>query len=185
MKTQITTKSLSQILSMCALMAVVSAQGATSDPNPRAVAEKPTFKSALSHGDKSFVEDAAKAGMEEVAIAQIAVTKTSNPQVREFAQSLIADHGSTNTELTTLATDKGLMVSTKETSIDKWEKKSAKEFDADFLSKMISDHEKAVSLFEKESKSGEDPQLSAFAAKVLPTLQTHLSKARELHAMLK
>jgi putative membrane protein len=45
---------------------------------------------------------------------------------------------------------------------------------------MVKDHEKAVKLFSKESSSGKDAELKAFATKTLPTLQHHLEMARQL-----
>lgn len=45
---------------------------------------------------------------------------------------------------------------------------------------MLSDHKKDVSEFEKQSTRGTDPDLKAFAAKTLPTLQEHLQMARAL-----
>jgi putative membrane protein len=44
---------------------------------------------------------------------------------------------------------------------------------------MVSDHEDAVRLFERGSKSS-DPDIAAFAQKTLPTLQHHLMMAQEL-----
>jgi len=45
---------------------------------------------------------------------------------------------------------------------------------------MLSDHTKDVSEFEKQSTKGTDPDLKAFAAKTLPTLQEHLQMAKAL-----
>jgi len=44
----------------------------------------------------------------------------------------------------------------------------------------LSDHNKDVSEFEKQSTRGSDPDLKAFATKTLPTLQEHLQMARAL-----
>jgi ABC-type branched-subunit amino acid transport system substrate-binding protein len=41
-------------------------------------------------------------------------------------------------------------------------------------------HKKAVSDFEKASKSAKDPEVKAFAEKTLPTLQHHLERAEAL-----
>jgi len=39
---------------------------------------------------------------------------------------------------------------------------------------MLDDHVKDVAAFEKESTSGTDPDVKAFATKTLPTLKQHL-----------
>jgi putative membrane protein len=45
---------------------------------------------------------------------------------------------------------------------------------------MVKDHEKDVAEFQKEAMSGKDPSPKEFAAKTLPTLQSHLQQAREM-----
>ena len=45
---------------------------------------------------------------------------------------------------------------------------------------MLSDHNKDVSDFEKESTKGGDADLKAFASRTLPALQEHLQMAKAL-----
>ena len=139
----------------------------------------------LSHGDRSFVEKAAKSGMEEVAISRIAAERATNPQVREFAQMMVTDHSANNTELTSLAATKGVTLPAKEMDVNKWEKRSAKSFDEEYMEKMVSDHKDDVELFEKQAKKGEDAELMSFASRTLPTLQSHLQRAQEIKKMVK
>jgi len=139
----------------------------------------------LKHGDKSFVEKAAKMGQEEVAISRVAVERATNPQVREFAQMMVSDHTGANSELTTLATSKNVMLPAKEINVDKWEKRSAKDFDEEYMEKMVSDHKETLDLFEKEAKKGDDADLMNFAGKTVPTLTSHLSRAQEIKKSLK
>jgi putative membrane protein len=44
---------------------------------------------------------------------------------------------------------------------------------------MVNDHLKDVSEFRTESRSGKDPDVKAWAAKTLPTLEEHLKMARD------
>jgi putative membrane protein len=39
---------------------------------------------------------------------------------------------------------------------------------------MVSDHQKAVTLFKQEASDNNDAELTAFARKTLPTIETHL-----------
>jgi len=48
------------------------------------------------------------------------------------------------------------------------------------MSAMVTDHQKAVALFSHESKSGSDADAKAWAAKTLPKLQEHETKAKSL-----
>ena len=58
---------------------------------------------------------------------------------------------------------------------------SGAEFDRAYMNMMVSDHNKDVAEFEKESTKGGDPDLKAFAAKTLPTLKEHQQMAKALH----
>ncbi len=138
----------------------------------------------IKHADRNFVEEAVKAGREEVAISQVAVTRATNPQVKEFAQMIVSDHTGVNGELTAIALAKGVKIPSNDVNVDKWTKKSAKSFDEDYVEKMISAHKDALDLFEKEAKKGGDPELTALAAKTVPALQSHLAKAQELKKLV-
>jgi len=52
-------------------------------------------------------------------------------------------------------------------------------FDRAYMDAMVKDHETDVREFQTESKSGSDPEIKAWAAKTLPTLEEHLRVARE------
>jgi putative membrane protein len=65
---------------------------------------------------------------------------------------------------------------------DKLSGLSGAEFDREYISLMVKDHEKAVSLFEQVSTTSSDPEIKAWAAGTLPTLQEHLKIARDLQA---
>ena len=65
-----------------------------------------------------------------------------------------------------------------------WMSLSGKEFDKGFIEAAVSDHQKAIELFENEASRGTDAQLKAFATKTLPTLRAHLKQAQDLQAKL-
>lgn len=64
--------------------------------------------------------------------------------------------------------------------MDKMAKLSGTAFDREYLKHQVADHDKAVALFEKQSRSGKDAELKAFAARALPTLKEHQRMAREI-----
>jgi putative membrane protein len=140
----------------------------------------------LSHGDKSFLEKAAKSGMEEVDISRAVVERTTNPDVKAFAQMMVDDHSAANSAVASLAGSKGVELPAKDMDdMAKWTKKSASSLDADYISKMVSDHEDAVKLFQKESDKGTDMDTKSFARDTLPKLQHHLEMAMDLKTKVK
>jgi putative membrane protein len=52
-------------------------------------------------------------------------------------------------------------------------------FDRAYINAMVKDHIEDVAEFRKESQTGQDVDIKAFAAKTLPTLQHHLEMAQD------
>jgi putative membrane protein len=134
----------------------------------------------------TFVQNAALDGMTEVELAKIALQKSKNDQVKQFAQKMSQDHSQANEQLASIAKQKGLTVPTKldakhEAMVKSLSSKSGAAFDKAYADHMAKDHSKAVALFQSASKSS-DPDLAAFAQKILPTLQEHKQLADNLQA---
>ena len=149
-----------------------------------AMGEQTSMSNLASH-DRDFIMDAAIGGLEEVELGQIAAQKGTSEAVKQFGQRMVDDHSKANTELMTLAQSKGITLPTAldekhQKDVTKLSALSGAEFDRAYSKMMLSDHTKDVSEFEKQSTKGTDPDLKAFAAKTLPTLQEHLQMARAL-----
>ncbi len=130
-----------------------------------------------------FAANAAQGGMAEVELGRMATQRAGDSSVREFGARMVADHSRANSELKSIAAQKGIqlpadMNSEQKSEIDKLSKMSGAEFDKEYMSAMVTDHETDVKDFETQSKDGTDAEIKAFAAKTLPTLQQHLQMAR-------
>jgi putative membrane protein len=146
--------------------------------------------SSLDPADKDFVMKAAQGGMAEVMLGQMASTKGTSPDVKNFGNRMVSDHGKANDELKQLAQNKGLALPSDtdqehKSAADKLSAANGKDFDKQYISNMVEDHEKDVKEFEKASKDAKDPDLKAWASKTLPTLQDHLKMAKDTKAKLK
>jgi putative membrane protein len=133
---------------------------------------------------KSFVEHAALDGMTEVELAKVALQKSKNDEVKQFAQKMTQDHGQANEQLAQIAKSKGISVPTKldakhEAMVKSLSAKSGAAFDKAYGQHMAKDHSKAVALFQSAAKSS-DQDIAAFAQKILPTLQEHKQMADNL-----
>lgn len=138
----------------------------------------------LNRSDRDFMEKAAKASMSEVAISRVAAARTSNPEVRRFAQKMIDDHEAAIEQLGVIAGARGVSLPAKDPRPEKWEKRDAKSFDREYLEQMIDDHEEVVKLFEKQARDGEGTDTVAYARKHLPKMQQHLQHAIDLKRTL-
>jgi putative membrane protein len=139
----------------------------------------------LKHADRSFIEKAARAGLDEVEISKVAADRTSNPAVRSYAQKIIAEHEVVHDDLATIATARGVNLPAKDNVAEKWRKRDAKDFDREYIDHMVSAHDDAVKLFEKHAREGDDVEVMAFARKHLAKLQKHLHEATDLKRSLK
>jgi putative membrane protein len=138
----------------------------------------------LKRSDRNFMEKAARTSMSEVAISRVAASRTSNPEVRRFAQMMINDHEEAVEQLSAMAANRGVSLPAKDPRPERWEKRDAKNFDREYLEQMIDDHEDVVKLFANHAKEGEDADTVAYARKHLPKLQRHLQHAIDLKRAL-
>jgi putative membrane protein len=134
--------------------------------------------------DSTFVTKAAKGGMAEVELGKLAAEKGTSDQVKQFGQRMVTDHSKANDELKAVAQSKSLTLPTaldpKDKALhDRLAKMSGAAFDRAYMQAMLADHQKDVREFRMEANSGQDPDVKAFAAKTLPTLEEHLKMARD------
>ena len=140
---------------------------------------------SLNSQDSKFLMEAAMGGLMEVELGRVAAQKASSDAVKQFGQRMVDDHGAANTELTSLATSKGVTLPTAldekhQKDVTKLSAMSGADFDRAYMKMMVSDHVKDVAEFEKQSTKATDPDLKEFASKTLPTLQEHLKMAKSV-----
>lgn len=134
----------------------------------------------------TFVTTATQDGMTEVAVAKLALQKSGNEEVKQFAQKMVHDHEQADEQLAQIAKTKGLAIPVKldakhEAMVKAMRAKSGASFDASYAAHMAKAHSNAVALFESASKSS-DADIAAFAQKTLPTLEVHKQMADNLRA---
>lgn len=145
---------------------------------------------SLSSSDRGFMKKAAEGGMAEVELGQLAVQRASDPQVKQFAQRMVNDHGKANSELKQIAASKNVDLPTDlpasvKRERDKLSKLRGAEFDREYMSHMTSDHKKDTSLFPSTAKSAKDTDVRQFASTTLPTLEEHLQMAQSIDKSIK
>lgn len=150
-----------------------------------AIAQEQRTDKPVTGNDREFVVKAAQDGLAEIAIAELAQKGASGDDVKNFARRMIADHGKSSKELETVAAKLGLILPKNPGEKQVGDMKhftglTAAAFDRDYSRHMVEAHEAAVTLFEKQAKGGDSPELRAYAEKTLPVLREHLKLARAL-----
>jgi putative membrane protein len=164
---------------------VTAAPSVTSPPGTRdaAAAGAGAAAGTLSSADRTFVDQAAESGVATVQAGRLAVQKARDPRVRQFAQRMIDDHDTANDELAKLASSRGVALPGEPAlrhreELDALRQHSGVDFDRAYMKGQVADHQKAVALFDRQARMGQDTALRQWAAKMLPALREHLQMAR-------
>ena len=137
----------------------------------------------VSESDRMFVMKAAKGGMTEVQLGQMAVEKASSEAVREFGQQMVEHHSQANRELMQLAAQKGMTLpndigSENREVMSRLSQLSGAEFDRAYMEEMLKAHNKDLSMFQSQAQQGQDSDIKSWASQKVPTLETHLAMVR-------
>lgn len=135
--------------------------------------------------DNMFVKKAAQGNLAEVQLGQLALQKSSSPQVKQFAQRMIDDHSKAEDQLKQVASQDNVTLpdspnAQQKATKDRLEKLSGSQFDRAYMRDMVTDHTKDVSEFKMEAKNAKDPAVKNFAAQTAPILESHLKEAKSI-----
>ena len=168
-------------LAMLIVVALATASGAQqSSTKPNQSSSRPAAS------DSAFAMKAAQANMAEVELGKLALQKTMSDDVKKFAQMMVDDHSKALDELKGVAGTKNITLPTaidaehKKLS-DRLSKLSGAGFDREYMQAMVDGHRKVAADVRKESQSGADPDLKAWAGKALPTVEAHLKQAETVN----
>ena len=180
-----------------ACTAIAQAQTGTSTPGTGAGTSPDTganagasgnsmAQSTLSETERNFMRDAAQAGHAELQASQLALTRATDPAVKEFAQQVIDDHTQANAQLQQIAQAKGMTLPTEASSMHRsklksLESKEGSRFDHQYIEDFgIQAHRRTVEQFRKEAQNGQDTDVKSFAQQTLPALEKHLQHAMSM-----
>ncbi|WP_406827037.1 DUF4142 domain-containing protein [Pedobacter sp. KACC 23697] len=145
---------------------------------------------AVDEADAKFTTQAAVGGMAEVELGKMALDKSSNAQVKEFATMMVKDHGMANAELMSIAKQKNITLPSTvddehKKKMEDLSKKTGADFDKAYVNAMVDGHKSTLKLMEDESKDGKDADLKAFATKTAPIVQSHLEMINKIKDSMK
>ena len=144
---------------------------------------------AISSGKPSagqrFVDEAARGGMMEVELGQLAQKNGSSGEVKQFGQQMVTDHTRLNDELGNAAKKDGVQVPTdlsgkQRAEIQSLSKVSGKEFDSKYKERMVKDHTNDLAAFKKAESTTEKPELKKAIADAIPVIEHHLEMAKKM-----
>lgn len=142
-------------------------------------------QSPSSDQDKQFVQMASLGDYTEITFSQLALQKSQNSQVKQFAQRMVADHNTLETQMKPVADKLGVTPATALDSqhqqlYDQLNQLSGADFDKQYISDMDTDHHKTLDAFKSEEASTQDSQLKGIVKKGEKVIAQHTEMADKL-----
>jgi putative membrane protein len=138
----------------------------------------------LTKTDADFAVAAADGGMMEVVLGNLAQKNAASKAVKDFGKMMVDDHSKAGGELKAMAATKNISLPSAlgndhQKKVDALSKKTGKEFDKDYMSLMVEDHEEDIKAFKTEAENGSDTALRSWASTKIPVLEHHLMAAKK------
>ena len=138
-------------------------------------------------GDIDFASKATASNNFEIQAANIALTKSQDQNIKQYAQMIVDDHTAAGNELATLVKNKNWQLSTPDNQnysqlIDQLNNADPANFDRTYADLMAKSHQDAITLF-KDASTGTattDADLRKFATDKIPAFQKHLDQIKNM-----
>ncbi|HEX2458920.1 MAG TPA: DUF4142 domain-containing protein [Vicinamibacterales bacterium] len=149
---------------------------------------------------QEFVNRMSVAGLAEVELGKLASERTMDADVKAFAQMMVRDHSRANDELSKIASQLNLQVPTELDPMhrelaERLSKVKGAEFDREYMAAMVKGHEDVAGLLRSFTSSDRpigtsgrargEQSLMEWAMKMMPTVERHLERARQIQQRLK
>lgn len=133
-----------------------------------------------------YLTAAASGDQFEIQSSQLALQTSQNPEVRAFAQMMVADHTATSAELARLASANRMAAPPKVLAshhaqmLADLRAATPGGFDAAYLRHQVSAHQEALNLHRTFAQGGQSAPLRTFAAATAPKVEAHLQRAQSM-----
>jgi putative membrane protein len=135
--------------------------------------------------DKAFVRQALQGGMAEVQLGQLALQKSSNPDVKQFAQKMVDDHTKLGDAMKQVAQQMSVKppdsLSGKDKStMAKLNALNGDEFDKAYIKDMVKDHKQDEKEFKQEASNTSNPALKDIVSQGGQMIGQHLQMIEQI-----
>lgn len=135
--------------------------------------------------DRTFVRKALEGGMAEVQLGQLALEKTSNADVKEFAQKMVDDHTKLGDQMKPVAEQMKVKEPTAlsgkdKSTLAKLKSLNGDAFDKAYIKDMVKDHQQDEKEFKREAESASNPALKDVAAQGEQLISEHLQMIEQI-----
>ena len=141
------------------------------------------------NADRAFARKVAQANRAEVRLGRLALSRSSNHSVRDFARQMVTDHRAALQELRTLASEHGTTLPSEaspeqQATYDRLSNLRGSAFDRAYMAVMARDHSRSVREFEMMA-NGRETDMQNWANEKVPLLKHHRDMAIEVRNILR
>lgn len=143
----------------------------------------PTQNTQVNEVDRQFFIDAGQAGLGNIALGQLALQRSTNPQVKQFATAEIQEQTQVKNDLTRIGSRLGVTPPTTpapkfQASLARLSQLEGDRFEQAYMDEGgVNAHLENAALFQRQAALGQNPDLVAVANRGLPTIRRHFSTA--------
>lgn len=162
-------------------------QNGTPDTSPTGNPQPMNSNTPVTTSDIEFMNQAAQSDLTEIQTSQLALQKSQNRAVRNYAQQMIKQHTASSQKLTAIAQAKGVTLPTELDSqnqalLTKLQGLSGSNFDQAYMQAQTQAHQKTLAQYQNYLQTGLDADLRVFASGVAPIVRQHLDMAQKMTA---
>ena len=144
-----------------------------------------TETAAVDAGTTDFVEKASQSNMFEIEASKLALERSKVQPVKDFAKMLVDAHTTALGELQTLSstamvTPPTALNNDMTAKLEALRNAKVEDFDDVYIDQQTEVHENSLNLVKDYAINGKDAGLAAFAAKMAPTVDAHLTTVKAL-----
>lgn len=149
----------------------------------------PITAKAATDDDKKFLATAAQSDQNEIALSKVAMQKATNPEVKSYANKMIADHMKMTATMKPYAESWGVTPpngpdADHQAALDKLNSMSGADFDKEYINQMVTDHQKALDAFTTEAKDTKEAKFRATVMKGKTVVAAHTKMASEMQTKI-
>lgn len=137
-----------------------------------------------------YVEEASAADLFEVKASQLALQRSQDPAVRQFAQQMVSEHTDSSNKLRMELDQAKVGVkppkaldAEKQAMLDRLMNVGMDDFNKMYMTMQVAGHEEALDLHAAFARSGAD-NFQTFAAMMTTHVKDHLAKAKQIESAL-
>jgi putative membrane protein len=139
--------------------------------------------------DSGLFREARGGSLLEVRLGNLATQRASSSTVKDFGRRMATDHLAMGNRWASLAARNSVPVPTTLTSgqqgqVDRLGSLSGAEFDREYMSTMVQDHQEDIATLKRMGPSARSPEARQLASNDLATMQEHLTLAQQIVGQL-